>query len=63
MPTARARLILDFLFANVDEGLETIEDARRFVKRLDLEPKERLFLEVALRDHMQMKTLCELFPM
>lgn len=64
MPTHLACNVLGFLWNNINQGLDSIEDARRYVaKRLkkDLTLEERVFLEVALYDHHQLKEFHDRF--
>ena len=51
MVTDRARNVLAFLKKNVESDVETMKDARRFVRDLEeLSDGERLFLDCALKD-------------
>ena len=57
MVTKRAYNMLGFVESNIRQKVETLEDARRFVRRMgkDLSESERLFLELALqsRNHLR----------
>lgn len=51
MVTDRARNVLAFLKKNVENEVETMKEARRFVRGLqELTEGERLFLDCALKD-------------
>ena len=56
MITKRSRSILEFLYASVEEGMESLREARRFVGQMDgLSGIERLFLECALVSRANMR--------
>jgi len=57
MVTKRARNLLGFLRTNVEQDLETIRDARKFVRQVEdyLSETERLFLGCALRSRAQLR--------
>lgn len=57
------RAILAFLWWNISEGIEEIEDARKFMRRLDgLTEDEHSLLALALRDRRELKVFHERFP-
>ena len=56
MPSEVALQMLAFLGNSVESGLETIQEARRFVRRIEgLREEDRCFLECALRDKADME--------
>ena len=57
MVTKRAYNMLGFVESNIRQKVETLEDARRFVRRMgkDLSEPERLFLELALQSRNQLR--------
>jgi hypothetical protein len=63
MVTPRARSLLTFLHKNIiEQEIETMGEARRFVRRLDgLTEGERLFLNCALLDPRDLKKFGEIF--
>ena len=60
MVTKRARNLLGFLRDNVEQEVETIRDARKFVRQIEecLSEYERLFLGCALQSRVQMREFC-----
>jgi hypothetical protein len=56
MASYRSRRILQYLHGNVTKGVESLSDARSFVRLLDaLDYRERLFLECALVDRAYLR--------
>jgi hypothetical protein len=57
MVTRRAQKMLGFMHNNIEQKVETLEDARRFLRRVgrDLSETERLFLSLALQSRNQLR--------
>ncbi len=61
MTTPRACATLEFLGNNIESRIDTIQEARKFVRDLKLTDVERLFLECAFRNQSQMKAFYSRF--
>ena len=47
--------VLAYLHRNVTDGRDSLDDARRFVKKLDLPEAERCLLDCALTERRQLR--------